>query len=87
MANLPKIDSEGLRLAKKLGADRVSSVMSVSKELQPLVLDVLNEDVLQSRTLKLKFPLGLREQDAHMYERGWNDAVEAITDFAQKTRK
>lgn len=32
MAELPKIDSEGLRLVKKEGAARVSSVLSVSRE-------------------------------------------------------
>ena len=31
MAELPKIDSEGLRLAKKAGSARVSSVVRVSK--------------------------------------------------------
>lgn len=31
MAELPKIDSEGLRLAKREGAARVSSVVRVSK--------------------------------------------------------
>jgi hypothetical protein len=39
MAELPKIDSEGLRLAKKLGAERVSSVTSVSKEARCPIQD------------------------------------------------
>ncbi|MBR0875016.1 hypothetical protein JQ633_31980 [Bradyrhizobium tropiciagri] len=30
MADLPKIDSEGLRMAKKIGSDRVSSAARVS---------------------------------------------------------
>lgn len=34
MAELPKIDSEGLRLAKKAGSARVSSVVHVSKSKQ-----------------------------------------------------
>jgi hypothetical protein len=32
MAELPKIDSEGLRLAKREGAARVSSVVNVSRQ-------------------------------------------------------
>ena len=48
MAELPKIDSEGLRLAKKLGAERVSSVTRVSKnEPEPEVQCYLCKRVFQ----------------------------------------
>jgi hypothetical protein len=32
MATLPKVDSDGLRLAKSVGSERVSSVVRVTKD-------------------------------------------------------